>query len=144
MKIKLLSNRAKVPTKGSAAAAGWDLYCATENTIVIPPHQTEMINTDIALEIEEGLWGGIYPRSGLATKQGLRPANCVGVIDSDYRGNVVVALHNDTDFYRHVEPGERIAQLIFHEVIKNDEWQIVGELASTTRGEGGFGSTGMN
>ena len=103
-----------------------------------------MIPTGIAMAIPEGWWGGVYARSGLATKQGLRPANCVGVIDSDYRGEVFVALHNDTNDYRYVSTGDRIAQLIFHQVGRIAHWNPVEDLDSTERGEGGFGSTGKN
>ena len=93
--IKLLNEKAKVPTKGSAAAAGYDLYVANDDIISISPHNTLKIDTGIAIEIPEGYFGGIFARSGLSSKEGLRPANCVGVIDSDYRGEVIVALHND-------------------------------------------------
>ena len=95
MKIKLLSDKAKIPTRGSEEAAGWDLYAATD--AIIPPHSTVKVSTDIAIEIPNGYFGAVFARSGLATKQGLRPANCVGVIDSDYRGPMIVALHNDTE-----------------------------------------------
>ena len=95
------------------------------------------------LRITDGWWGGIYARSGLATKQGLRPANCVGVIDSDYRGEIIVALHNDSDYVREIKSGDRIAQLVFHQLWTVD-WEVVDELSDTVRGEGGFGSTGKN
>lgn len=139
MKIKLLSPNAKLPTKGSAAAAGWDLYSAT--SAIIEPHSTVMIPTDISIEIPDGFWGGIYARSGLASKKGLRPANCCGVIDSDYRGNIIVALHNDGIEPQKIEVGDRIAQLIFHQWYRNI-WQIVDELSETERSSRGFGSTG--
>lgn len=148
MKIKLLSSNAKLPTQGSAAAAGYDLYSATSATI--NPHETVMIPTDLAIETPKGFWGGIYARSGLATKRGMRPANCVGVIDSDYRGNIVVALHNDGTEPQTIEAGDRIAQLVFHRQLtippdKNGNiWQVVEDLSETDRGEGGFGSTGTN
>ena len=96
MKIKLLSNLATVPTRGSEYAAGYDLYAAVPETTIIPANSVEKIPTDIAIEIPEGFAGLILARSGLATKEGLRPANCVGLIDSDYRGNIIVALYNDS------------------------------------------------
>lgn len=138
---KKLSDLAIEPTRGSADAAGYDLYAALENTITIAPHTTEKISTDLAIELPEGTFGGIFARSGLATKQGLRPANCCGVIDSDYRGNVIVALHNDTDEPREIEPKTRIAQLIVLPFVQFD-FNEVDELDETDRGEGGFGSTG--
>lgn len=150
MRIKLLSDTAKLPTKGSAEAAGYDLYANIPNadSIVIAPHTTKLIETGLIIEIPTGYWAGIYARSGLAAKQGLRPANCCGVIDSDYRGELMVALHNDTDNHQYIKHGDRIAQLIFHKhyfnYFKDEEWEVVNELTSTTRGEGGFGSTGTN
>lgn len=153
MDIKLLRDNAKLPTKGSEYAAGYDLYAATDKvgfddwtthaSIEIQPHETKMIPTGIAIAIPNGMWGGVFARSGLATKQGLRPANCVGVIDSDYRGEIFVALHNDTNEIRYVYDGDRIAQLVFLPVF-DEPWIIVEELDSTSRGEGGFGSTGTN
>lgn len=140
MKIKLLSNKAKLPTRGSEDAAGRDLYAA--EGVIIPPHNTAKISTDIAIEIPHGYWGGVFARSGLATKQGLRPANCVGVIDSDYRGPVIVALHNDTDETKEVMIGDRIAQLIILPVCNFGSWEIVDELSDTDRGDGGFGHSG--
>ena len=97
MNFKKLNDLAKTPTKGSEYSAGWDLYAATDYDIEIYPHQTVKIGTGIAIELPSMTFGAIYPRSGIATKQGLRPANCVGVVDSDYRGEVIVALHNDTN-----------------------------------------------
>lgn len=140
MKIKLLSNKAKLPTRGSEDAAGRDLYAA--EGVIILPHNTAKISTDIAIEIPHGYWGGVFARSGLATKQGLRPANCVGVIDSDYRGPVIVALHNDTDETKEVMIGDRIAQLIILPVCDFGGWEIVDELSDTDRGDGGFGHSG--
>lgn len=139
MKIKLLSDKAKVPTRGSEYAAGYDLYAA--EGAIIPPHSTIKVPTDIAIEIPEGYFGGIYARSGLATKKGLRPANCCGVVDSDYRGPVIVALHNDTETPAFIESGERIGQLIIQPYLSVD-FEITNELSDTARGEGGFGSTG--
>ena len=140
--IKRLSDLAVVPTRGSEYAAGYDLYAATATPIDIAPHSTVKINTDIAIELPTNAFGAIFARSGLATKKGLRPANCTGVVDADYRGNVIVALHNDTDELMTVEPGERVAQLVilpFVPVLFN----IVDNLSETERGEGGFGSTGI-
>lgn len=141
MKIKLLSNLATIPTRGSEEAAGYDLYAAISETTIIPAHSTVKIPTDIAMEIPTGFAGLIMARSGLATKEGLRPANCVGLIDSDYRGNVVVALHNDTSVNKTIIPKERIAQLMIVP-FESVEFEVVDELSDTVRAEGGFGSTG--
>lgn len=141
IKFKKLSDLAITPTKGSVAAAGYDLYAAIKENITIPAHGTEKISTEIALELPEGTFGAIFARSGLATKQGLRPANCVGVVDSDYRGSVIVALHNDTDTEKVVEPKERIAQLVVMPYVSFD-LKEVDDLSETERGNGGFGSTG--
>ena len=139
MKIKRLSDKAKVPTRGSEEAAGWDLHAATD--AIIPPHSTVKVSTDIAIEIPAGYFGAVFARSGLATKQGLRPANCVGVIDSDYRGSIIVALHNDTDQTKEVLSGDRIAQLVFIPYASWD-WEVVDELSDTDRGDGSFGHSG--
>ena len=139
--IKLLSDLATIPTRGSKYAAGYDLYAATATPIDIAPHSTVKINTDIAVELPEGTFGAVFARSGLSTKKGLRPSNCVGVIDADYRGNIIVALHNDTDEMQSIEPKERVAQFIvmdFNSVI----FTPVDELNETERGDGSFGSTG--
>ena len=141
MKIKLLDPNAKVPTLGSKYAAGSDLYAS--KACVIESGQNILVHTGIAMELPIGYWGGIYARSGLATKQGLRPANCVGVIDADYRGEIMVALYNDSDFNREIQVGDRIAQLVIAPVCHaTDGFQVVEELSDTDRGEGGFGSTG--
>lgn len=139
--IKLLNDLAKIPTKGSEDAAGYDLYTATDCRIKIDPHETKKINTGIAIELKPGTFGGIFARSGLATKKGLRPSNCCGVIDSDYRGPVIVALHNDTNETQFIDAGERIAQLIVLPYIPVT-FNIVEDLSDTDRGSGGFGSTG--
>lgn len=139
--FKTLSKLATVPTRGSDSAAGYDLYAAIEDTIWIEPHTTVKIPTDIAVELPSGTFGAVFARSGLATKQGLRPANAVGVIDPDYRGNCIVALHNDSNVRRLVEPGDRIAQLVIIPFI-SVEFNQMKELSDTERGEGGFGSTG--
>lgn len=141
IKTKKLNTNAIIPTQGSSQAAGYDLYACINNQIYIPAHQTRVIPTGIAVELPEGTFGGIYARSGLATKEGLRPANCVGVIDSDYRGEVMVALHNDTDTMKIVDPNSRIAQLIVIPYVSVG-FDVVDQLDETDRGDGGFGSTG--
>lgn len=143
MLLKRLTETAKIPTRGSAQAAGWDLYADVEEPTAILPHQTVKISTGIAIALNEGTFGAIFARSGLATKQGLRPANCVGVVDSDYRGPVIVALHNDSREMRIVNPGDRIAQLSILPYIIEDI-EEVEDLSETDRGSGGFGSTGTN
>lgn len=143
MRIKLLTNTAKVPTRGSEYAAGYDLYADIPSEIWIFENEREMIGTGIAVEIPEGYFGALFARSGLATKKGLRPANCVGVIDSDYRGEIKVALFNDSSTPRSIAPQERIAQLVILPYAKVD-LEVVDDLTDTTRGEGGFGSTGTN
>lgn len=144
IKIKKLFNYAKIPTRGSEYAAGYDLYACIDNvgsTITIAPHSTVKIGTGVAVEIPHGYFGAIFARSGLATKKGLRPANCVGVCDEDYRGEYIVPLHNDTDEWMTVEPQERIAQLVIMPYLSVD-FEVVDGLSDTKRGDGGFGSTG--
>ena len=139
--IKLLNNLAKIPTRGSEYAAGYDLYAATEYEITVPAHTTIKIGTGLAMELPYMTFGAIFARSGLATKQGLRPANCTGVVDSDYRGEVIVAVHNDTDSDQVIQPGDRIAQLVVLPYLPI--WfNEVDVLSTTVRGEDGFGSTG--
>lgn len=140
IKMKKLIPTAILPTQGSAYAAGYDLYSAED--AVVRSGETVLIGTGLAMAIPEGFFGGIFARSGLASKQGLRPANCVGVIDADYRGEVKVALHNDSKFSRHIEGGERIAQLVVLPYLPF-EIEETKELDETERGQGGFGSTGM-
>lgn len=139
--IKLLSDNAKVPTRGSEYAAGYDLYAATAKDIKIPPHSTMKIGTGVSIELPNNTFGAIFARSGLATTKGLRPANCVGVCDSDYRGEYIVPLHNDTNMEMTVAKGERIAQLVVLPFV-SVEFNIVDELSNTKRGDDGFGSTG--
>lgn len=139
--VKKLNDLAKLPTRGSSNAAGYDLYAATSYNIEIQPHTTVKIGTGLSFELPQGTFAAIFPRSGIATKRGLRPANCVGVVDSDYRGEVIVALHNDTDEVQSIEPGERIAQMILLPFISMD-FNEVNELSDTARGEGGFGDSG--
>ena len=141
MRIKKLSEDAILPTYGSEFAAGADLYACLEKEVLIEPGQTLLIKTGLAMEIPEGTVGLIFARSGLATKKGLAPANKVGVIDADYRGEIMVALHNHSDTSVTVEGGERIAQIAIVPFIKAD-FTVVDELSETVRGEGGFGSTG--
>lgn len=141
IKIKRLSDNALIPNKAHSNDAGFDLYCANDTPIEILPHQTQMISTGWAIEIPDGYFGGIYARSGLASKQGLRPSNCVGVIDSGYRGEIMVALHNDSNETRAVHPLDKIAQLIIHR-IENFTLIPVQNLSETERNSGGFGSTG--
>ncbi len=139
--IKKLDERAVVPTYGSPYAAGADLYACLDEEVVIPPHGTAMIPTGLALELPVGYAGLIYARSGLATKKGLAPANKVGVVDCDYRGEVKVSLHNHTSSPAAVSPGERVAQLVITPYI-TAEFELSEELSETVRGAGGFGSTG--
>lgn len=141
IKIKKLTDTAKTPTRGSEYAAGYDLYADVKENVQIKPHETVKIGTGLAMEIPDGYFGAIFARSGLAAKEGLRPANCVGVCDSDYRGEYIVAIHNDSEETRIITAGERIAQLVVmpYLPVTFDE---VTELTDTNRGEGGFGSTG--
>ena len=141
--IKRIRDDASIPTRGSVSAAGYDQYaCDIDEPIDIAPGSCAKIKTGVIMEIPEGFFGAIYARSGLATKQGLRPANCVGVVDSDYRGEIMVFLHNDSSFVRTIENGERIAQIIITPYL-NVEFNEVDVLSDTARGDGGFGSTGV-
>ena len=141
MNVKKLCDKATLPVYASEFAAGADLYACLDESVTIEPNETKLIKTGLAMAIPEGLAGLIYARSGLASKRGLAPANKVGVIDSDYRGEVMVALHNHGTTPQTVEHGERIAQLVLAPVI-NANFNLVDDLDSTARGEGGFGSTG--
>ena len=141
VKIKKLNENAVIPTYGTEYSAGADLYALTDAALTIPPHSTVMLSTGISIEIPVGYCGLIFARSGLASKRGLAPANKVGVIDADYRGEVKVALHNHTDTPQIVENGERVAQLAIVPFLKA-EFTVVDGLSDTERGEGGFGSTG--
>jgi dUTP pyrophosphatase len=143
IKIKKLNKNAITPTRGSAGAAGCDLYTCTDKPIAISAGETVKIGTGLSIAIPEGFFGAIFARSGLATKKGLRPANCVGVADEDYRGEYIVALHNDSSVTQIVEPGERIAQLIILPYWIA-EFEEVDSLDETERGSGSFGSTGTN
>lgn len=139
--IKKLDDRAVIPTYGSEFSAGADLYALSDADVVIAPGETVMVHTGIALEIPKGYGGFVFARSGLASKKGLAPANKVGVIDADYRGEIMVALHNHSQKEQTVGAGERIAQLVVMPFIAA-EFFPVDELSDTARGEGGFGSTG--
>ena len=141
VKVKKLNAKAVVPSYGSKYAAGADLYACIEEDIVIPPHKTALIPTGLAMELPVGYAGFIYARSGLATKKGLAPANKVGVVDSDYRGEVKVALLNHTDAPQIVSAGERVAQMVVAPYLFA-EYCEAEELSDTERGAGGFGSTG--
>lgn len=141
IKVKKIKPNAQMPTRGSAEAAGYDLYACIDKPILVGPHQTVKVGTGLSFELPYCTFGGIFPRSGLATKKGLRPANTPGVCDSDYRGEYIVAIHNDSDLTQIIDPGERIAQLIILPFIPA-EFKEVEELSETDRGDGGFGSTG--
>ncbi len=141
VKVKKVGPFSKLPTRGSENAAGYDLYAATDNSVRIPPHKTVMIGTGLAFEFPAGTFAAVFARSGIASKRGLRPANCVGVIDNDYRGEVIVALHNDTDEEQIIEAHERIAQLVLLPFV---EMTFIPseKLSSTVREAGGFGDSG--
>ena len=141
IKVKKLNEFAKLPTRGSEYAAGYDLYAAIADDKTIAPHSTIKVGTGLSFELPEGTFAAIYARSGIATKRGLRPANCVGICDSDYRGEYIVALHNDTDEMQSIEPGERIAQMILLPYIEM-KFNEVNELSNTERGSSGFGDSG--
>ena len=141
IKYTKLNELAKEPTRGSIAAAGYDLYAAIDTDLIIAPHTTVKVGTGLAFELPQNTFAAIFARSGLATKQGLRPANCVGVCDSDYRGEYIVAIHNDTDEEQTITAGDRIAQMILMPYISMI-FKEVDKLTDTERGSGGFGSTG--
>lgn len=141
VKIKRITETAIMPKQGSVGAAGFDLCIDSSEAVVIPPHSTVMVQSGIAFEIPKGYFGAVYARSGISTREGIRPATCVSVIDSDYRGSVGLPLHNDTDVEKIIQPYERVAQIVFQQaLIPNLE--LVEELEDTERGNGGFGSTG--
>lgn len=139
--IKKLNENATIPTYGSEYAAGADLYACMDEPVTFEPNQTILIHTGLAMEIPVGYAGLIYARSGLASKKGLAPANKVGVIDADYRGEIMVALHNHSNAPVSIEPNERIAQLVITPYVTG-VFHEAGELSDTIRGAGGFGSTG--
>lgn len=138
--IKLKPN-ATIPTRATELSAGYDLYACIENPIKISPHKTVKVGTGLAITPPKCCFGAIFARSGLACNKGLRPANCTGVVDGDYTGEYIVALHNDSDETRTIEPNDRIAQLIFIPFVRGD-FVEVENLEKTDRGSGGFGSSG--
>jgi len=139
IRIKKLNEKAIIPTSGSPYSAGYDIYSLED--LEVEAGKTVLAKTGLALEIPEGYFGAVYARSGLASKKGLRPANCVGVIDSDYRGELIVALHNDSEKTQKVVQGDRIAQLVITPYL-SVEFKETEELSETKRQSGGFGSTG--
>lgn len=141
IKVKKLDEKAIIPTYGTEFAAGADLYALLDDSVEIGPHETKKISTGVAFEIPEGLVGLVYARSSLGCKQGLAPANKVGVIDSDYRGVVMVFLHNHSNETKTIKNGERIAQIVFTPYVKG-EFELVDNLEESDRGANGFGSTG--
>ena len=141
VRIKKISEKAIIPTYGTEFSAGADLYAVLDAPVTINPNETVMIKTGLIMEIPEGFAGFIYPRSGISVKRGLAPANKVGVVDSDYRGEVMVALYNHSTNPQIVEPAERIAQMVIAPYIRAD-FEETEMLEETVRGSGGFGSTG--
>ena len=139
--IKRLRPTARMPERASRGAAGYDLFADIEEPLAIGPHRSVVVPTGVAMSIPEGYFGGIFARSGLAAREMLRPGNCVGVIDEDYRGEIGCLLHNDGETERTVVPGEKIAQMIFIRYACFD-FVETEELDETARGSGGFGSTG--
>ena len=139
--VKKLREDAVIPTYGSEYAAGADLYACIDEVVEFEPGETKLIPTGLAMEIPVGYAGLIYARSGLASKKGLAPANKVGVVDADYRGEIMVALHNHSTEKKSIEPKERIAQLVIAPYL-TAIFNETDELNDTVRGEGGFGSTG--
>ena len=141
VKFSKLHKEATVPSRVSEFAAGYDLYACVEEKVIIPAHKTVKIGTGMAIQPPHGYFGAIFARSGLATKQGLRLANCVGVCDEDYTGEYIVAIHNDREEVRVVHNGDRVAQLVFLPYL-SVEFEEADSLDKTERGSGGFGSTG--
>ena len=141
IRVKKLHPNAKLPTYGSGEAAGADLYACLDAPVTIQPGEIFWVPTGIALEVPKGCAGLVYARSSMGTKRGLAPANKVGVVDSDYRGEIRVVLLNHSKQPQTLEPGERIAQFVITPVLQ-PQYEEVAELTDTDRGEGGFGSTG--
>lgn len=139
--IKRLNENAIIPTRATEYSAGMDLYACTSTPVVIAPHETVKISTGLAMQLPHGYFGAIFARSGLSTKQGLRPATCVSVIDEDYTGEWIIPLHNDSNEPQIINPMERIAQTVIMPYLPI-EFNEVDKLSETERGEGGFGSTG--
>ena len=149
LKIKKLKENAQVPHRATSGSAGLDLCACIDEAITLQCGDTAVIPTGIAIALPSAEYGAfVFPRSGIAVKHGIGLLNSVGVIDSDYRGEIMVALHNDSSSIQHIDAGDRIAQLVFHPVVKilpdesGELWQVVDELSDTNRGVGGFGSTG--
>lgn len=142
IKMKKLFEGTTVPTYGTAYSAGADLYAVLDAPVTIAPHETRVIPTGVACEIPVGLVGVVCARSGLSCKQDLAPANKVGIIDADYRGEIVVVLHNHGSQIRTVQNGDRIAQILFMPYVQA-QFEVVDELSDTVRGVGGFGHTGV-
>lgn len=141
IRVKILREGARLPSYGSAEAAGADLYACLSEAVTIAPGETAFLPTGIALEVPKGCAGLVYARSGMACKRGLAPANKVGVVDSDYRGEIMVALHNHGEVEQTVESGERIAQFVITPVL-TPVYEMAENLSDTVRNDGGFGSTG--
>ena len=141
IRVKKLHPNAILPTYGSQEAAGADLYACLDQSVTIEPGQTAWISTGIAMEVPRGCAGLVYARSGLACKKGLAPANKVGVVDSDYRGEITVVLHNHGSIPQTISGGERIAQMVITPVL-TPAYTEAEDLSDTGRGQGGFGSTG--
>lgn len=146
MKINLIKmcDDALIPTRGTNSSAGYDLYAYLDaSSLSIQPHETKLVGTKIKMEIPEGYFGAVYARSGIATKRSIRPANCTGVIDSDYRGEILVPLHNDSNEVQIIENKERIAQIVIMPYL-NVDFNVTNkfECENTSRDEKGFGSTG--
>lgn len=144
VKIKKLYPDAILPHKGSEKAAAYDVhaYLPEKERIAIFPHETVKVGTGLAMALPEGYFMGVYARSGLSTKEGLRPANCVGICDEDYRGEYIVAIHNDSEVKRIIKHGDRIGQIVLQPRVECDFIEV-NELDDTSRGLGGFGSTGV-
>lgn len=142
LSVKKLNPSAKLPAAGSEYAAGYDLCACLDSPVEILPQKTVKVGTGLSIAVPQGYFGAVFARSGLAAKNGIRPANCVGVCDSDYRGEYIVALHNDSDTVFTVHDGDRIAQLVILPYL-TAEFHEVAELDETERGSGGFGSTGV-
>ena len=141
MRIKKLTETAILPVRSTDGSAGYDLYVDCDKDVIINPYQTEVLHTNIAMEIPKGYFGAVYARSGMSTRQGLRPATCVSVIDSDYRGEVGLPIHNDSDIPQIIKAYSRVAQIVLQPCL-TPELEVVDSLDNTDRGMGGFGSTG--
>lgn len=142
VKVKKINRNAVIPTRGSGMAAGYDLYACCNETVYVKPHETVKIGTGLSIQPPKGYFGAIFARSGIAAKNGLRPANCVGVCDEDYTGEYIVAMHNDTETTQQILHGDRIAQLVFLPYLSINFKETSEELDETERGNCGFGSTG--